>query len=509
MQSIFSAAKSQATADIRFPAAVVRVSWKKALSSETLATVGASLVGGLDVVAGAEGAAMPWNSYQYFDESDYILALDYDRAVEEPLGGIAAAMASVLFDNTGKRYTPDYNQTVGTALGPDRPIMIDAGFIIGTQRTVPVFKGSTVSEIRPDFMQRTAAVRAADIITLLEQTTLAAAMYEDQRSDQIIEDILTDAGIGSSQYDLDTGLNTIPFAWFPASMDALQRIRKVCEAEEATFYQDEAGVLRFETRLHYKNWPHHISQITLKGRHMLEFKRITSNIVINRCIVKAKPRQVDAANAAIWTEPEEIEVEGNSSKTIWARFTEPDSSVPMPVKSIVDPVANTDYTAFDGPGGTGSDITADQTVTVTNFVETAKIVLQNSNASKAYYNLLQLRGKAARVQRSIEAVEEDSASQSKWGVHEYVVENDFIQDLDWAEAFAHDLVEKYKEPTTRLLLKLPGLPHLQLKDKVSIVDPDLGTTSEYRVMRIQGKLAPGSFTQDVVLREITSAETAT
>jgi hypothetical protein len=472
--------------------------------------VDTSLVGGLDIVAGQESNPMPWNTYIYSSERDSVIGISYDREILEPLGGVAGTVLDLIMDNTDKRFTPGFDSTIGTALTSNRPCIVDVGFDAGgAERTVPVFSGVTFSDVEPDFMSRKALIRSADMITLLDQTTLAAAIYEDKRSDEIIQDILEDAGFGSTQFELDTGLNTIPFAWFPASMHALARVRKVCEAEEASFYQDERGKVRFETRLHVKNFPHKTTQITLYGRHMLEFSRVQSSTIINRCVVKSFPRDVDADNSTIWTSPEEITVDGNGSREYWARFTDETTSVPLLANSLLAPVADTDYTAFTATGGGGSDITADQTVTVENFVESAKITITNGNASTAYFNLLQLRGKAARVVKSIQAVKEDANSQNKYGIQELVIRNDFIQDVDWAEAFANDMVQKDKDANTVIIAKIPGLPHLQLKDKVDIVDPDLNTTSSYRVMRIRGKFIPGSFTQDVTLRAITSNETAT
>jgi len=509
MQSLATPAKSQATANVRYPTGRVRVSWKKNLSSDALATVDSSLIDGLDVLAGSATAALPWDTYVYLDETAHVIGFDYDREVREPTGGISGAVIDVVFDNSSDRFTPNMNTTVGTALIPDRPFIVDAGFISGTSRTVPVFKGSTWGDPELDEVRKTARIRAADIITLLEQTTLAAAVYVDQRSDQIIADILSGAGIGSAQYSIDTGLNTIPFAWFPSDMNALRRIRKVCEAEEASFYQDEVGKLRFETRLHYKNYPHTQSQISLTGDDILEFERVINTRIINRVVVEASPRQVDVSDSVIWTTPEEIVVDGNGSKTIWAHPTEADSSVSLLVNSVVAATATTDYTAFTATGGGGANITGDQVVTFTNFVSAVKIVLTNGNASDAYYNLLQFRGKAARVQRAIQAISEDSDSIAKYGVKEYTIDNDFVQTLSWAETLADSLLAKYKDPTSRLRLRIPALPHLQLKDRIQVRDPSTDTDSDYRVMRISGKFVPGLFTQDLIVREIDSSETAT
>ena len=508
MQSLATPAQSQSTASVRFPTAVVRISWDQALNSATLATVGASTVDGTDVVAGTNNAAMPYDSYLVTDESAYVVGFDYERSILEPLGGIASAQCDIFLDNTGERYTPGYNSTINTGFEANRPVLVDAGFISGGSRTVPVFKGRTFEQIKTSFAEKKASIRAADLLSILDQTTLAAAVFENQRSDQIIESILNDAGLGSTQFELDTGLNTITFAYFPTDMSALKRIKKICEAEEAIFYQNERGKMLFKVRTHYSQFQFNTSQMTLNKNDYMVYEFTRNTEIINRVVVKAKPRVVDTSTTALWETPEEIEVAGNSTKEIWAHPTDSDSSIPLLIKEITALASTTDYTAFTATGGGGVHITSDQTVTGTNFVDAVKIVLVNGNASKAYYNKLQFRGKAARVTESFNIVDEDATSIRKYGVKEFILNNDFVQSVSWAETIASSVKNKYKDPTKRIEITIPALPQLELKDRITLTDPVDASTADYRVINVAGKFLPGSFTQVVKLREIDASEVA-
>ena len=508
MQSLATPARSQSTASVRFPTAVVRVSWDQATNSATIATIDSSTIDGTDVIAGSSGAALPYDSYLVTDESAYVVGFDFERAILEPLGGVASAQCDIFLDNTGNRYTPGYNSTINTGFEANRPLLVDAGFLVGTKRTVPVFKGRTFEQIRTSFAEKKATVRAADLLSILDQKPLAAGVYENQRSDQIIESILNDAGLGTSQYELDTGLNTITFAYFPTDMSALKRIKKVCEAEEAIFYQNERGKMLFKVRTHYSQFPYNTSQITLNKNDYMTYEYTRNTDIINRVIVKAAPREVDTSTTALWDQPEEIEVAAGATKEIWAHPTDPDSSIPLLIKEITALASTTDYTAFTAAGGGGSDITADQVVTGTNFVDAVKIVLKNNNAAKAFYNLLQFRGKAARVKEAFNIIDEDATSIRKYGVMEFVLENDFIQSVDWAETIASSIKNKYKDPTKRIDITIPAIPQLELKDRVTLTDPVDASTADYRVMAVAGKFLPGTFTQVVKLREIDASEVA-
>lgn len=49
-----------------------------------------------------------WNKYRYFDESDYVLDIDYEREFNTPLAGVSKSLADVRLDNTSGRFSPHY-----------------------------------------------------------------------------------------------------------------------------------------------------------------------------------------------------------------------------------------------------------------------------------------------------------------------------------------------------------------------------------------------------------------
>ena len=62
---------------------------------------------------------------------------------------------------------------------------------------------------------RTIRIQAIDYVRFLLEIDLDSAIFEDKRSDELIESILNDAGFGATQFELDTGVNEdIKFAWF-------------------------------------------------------------------------------------------------------------------------------------------------------------------------------------------------------------------------------------------------------------------------------------------------------
>lgn len=475
MQSIQTPLLAVLTADFRVPRIRVSASWLKVEDlGIAYGIVGSSVVDGAHIVQGASAVISNADLFKYMDETDYAMRLDYDRRLDEPRGGVSYAIANVLLDNITRRFEPDHNATIGTAIEARRPFKMSIGFDVqGIERMVQVIVGLTANRPKIHRSEKAVEVDIYDYITFINNQTIAAAIYENQRTDEIIESILGDLGFGSSQYMLDAGLNTIPFAWFDKNKSAGERIRLLCESEEAHFYQDENGILRYENRNHYANFPHQTVQRTIDSEDIITDEEDDSTPIINRAVVTAKPRTVDAAADVVWTNAVVFDIAPGASETIWAAFYEETGTNVLPVKEITTPAATTDYTGNTQEDGLGSDRTASLSLVVTNFVESAKIVITNNHGSDTVHvTLLQLRGKAARVMRAIQAVSEDADSINKYEPQEYTVENDLIQTRAIAQSIADNLKNKYKDPMQRRQIRIPGIPHLQLKDLLYVINPN-------------------------------------
>lgn len=476
------------------------MAWTRVADIDAYAVVGSSIVGGLDIVQGSgELGINEADSYYYFNETERVIRIEYERHLIEPLGGTSIAMADIVLDNTDLRFTPDYNATIGTALKPNRPIKIFIGFEVGgVTRTVPIIEGLGLQP-REDKLKRTVTLSAYDFMKSLNEKPQETAIYTNQRSDEIIEDVLARAGVGSINYSLDQGLNTVGFAWFEKGQTAGERIRKICEAEDGIFYQDEMGILRFENRDKYGKAPYSSAVWTIETDEILEWQQQVNSSIINRAIVTGAPRSVKG-EAEVWRDGIEELVPAGTTLTIWAEFEDP-------VSSLTSPSDTTDYTAFTATGGGGSDITSDITITTTSFTKTAKLEIYNANVADAYVNFLRLRGTPATVDYEIREVYQDGASVSEFNEHQVEISNEFIDNRLFAKEMAKNFVRRNKDQLSILRLKIRGIPQLQLRDQVRVKDNDLNTYSNYRIIGIQGVFEPGSFTQILTLRQISSNET--
>jgi len=497
-ESIWTPFDSVVTATVRPVRAKLYVAWNRIINVENYAVIGTSLINGTDIIQGLTTALTSADDFEYFDETNKVIRLEYERHLIEPLGGISIAMADVILDNTDLRFTPDYNSTIGTALRPNRPLKMFIGFEVrGISKTIPIIEGLTLQP-KENKAERTVKISIFDFIRALNKKPQETAIYTNQRSDQIIADILARAGVGSANYQLDEGLNTVGFAWFEKGETAGDRIRKLCEAEEAIFFQDEQGILRFETRDRYSRTPYNTPVWDLEPDDILEWYEDRSSEIINRAIIHGAPRSVKG-ESEIWKDGIEEEVEPGATITIWAEFEDP-------VSSITSPADSTDMTAFTGSGGAGSNITSDIEIILTSFTKSAKLEITNNNASKAYINFLRLRGTPATVDYEIKEVFQDTDSIDNFNEQQREIRNQFIDKRVFAANMAQNIVRRHKNPTSVLRLKIRGVPQLQLRDQIRVKDQDLDVYTNYRIISIQGVFEAGSFTQTLRLREITSNE---
>lgn len=501
--SIWTSLLAAATAESNQPRHKVEISWLRQQSpSAGFAVVDTGIVG-RDLVKGVDSTAVTKpDIFVFEDETDNVLSIEYEQEVKEPLGGIIYGQADIVLSNTDLRYTPNFDATIGTAIKPNRPLRVAVGYYLrelGLSQLVNVFKGLSETP-REDKTSRTVEIHALDYVSFIRDKKLETSIYQNMRTDEILSDILVNQlGFSSDQFVLDRGLNTIDFAWFTRDETAGMRIKKLVQAEDGVFYQDEHGVLRFENRRHFGTAPHNASVHTIHASDILQWEELERTQVINACRVKGGVRQEQEVQE-IWRLGESVEIPAGGSATIWAHFENP-------VTSITTPVASVDFFANTESDETGSDVSSKITVSVTSFTDAAKLIITNGSGARAYITFFKLRGTPALVVSEIEELYQDEGSIDQYGRHELVVENDFIDTSDFAYYLARAIVRKFRIPRRRVKLTIRAVPQLQVGDFVTVQDNDLGSTIQMRILKVSGAMVPGEFVQQLVLREITESET--
>lgn len=482
-----------------------KIAWTRSYDpSIAFAVVGTSVVGGVDIIKGDSSQFITESDkFYYFNESDYAIQIEYERFIEEPLGGLSMAMGDVVLDNTSKRFTFGYDNIIGQFIIPQRVVRLGVGF--GT-KSLPVFEGVS-KDVKENRARRELYLHCRDYVDTFMGYSMDSSMFVNKRTDEIIEAILIAVGFNPEQYELDEGINTVGFAWFDKGTKAADAIKELCEAEEGNFYQDEQGILRFENREHYTWDPHLGAQITLTTDDIIDMEYDYSN-VINKCIVYAKPREVQPIQV-VWSQDSAIEIPANSQITVWAEYKYLATGENNPCSSAETPVEATDFITNTTSSGSGANMASSvDLIEFTPFAESAKMVFRNTHPTySAYFTKLQVKGTPAIIVNSIKETYEDAASMTLYGEQGITIDNNYIDDPDFAHTLSRRIVEKYANPLKRVVVKIKGIPHLQLKDRIDVTDSDIGTTKSYRLMKIRGVMNSGEgFIQELTLREITDTE---
>lgn len=487
--SAFTAEEKDVTRSI---ASDLLVSWKKfsTLGNRTF-TIGVSSIGGSDVIGINPGAIGSPGNYKYFDESAYLLGLAWERSLNIPTGGLVRGMAEAELDNTSGRFTPRYmggSSELFTAILPRRPFIINAGFnYSGIDEKIPQFAGVLTRQPQVDVRSKSVRLVGADYIDFFQNRYLdQEVMFTGLRTDEVYEDLLISMGLSTSQYVLDTGINFIPFGLFEKGTRYSNIFHQLAEAENGHFYQDETGIFRFENRQHWDSSPHNsVSKIVLTGQ-VIDAEAPDEDHIINvvEIIAKARAKQ---PRQQVFKLGAPIEITAGINEELFVDFDDPMIEIEAPIL--------TGNTEADG-SGTAITITL---VSSDEFAKAAKYVF--SSSENGFITGMEIFGRPARVINDIYLRAQDDSSITAYEERSYKVENDYIQDLSWANSLAQILLNDYSEIENLQKITVRAMPTLQLGDLVS------WQGRYWRIYGIRTRLDPSEgFVQELTMlqRDVTT-----
>lgn len=393
---------------------------------------------------------------------------------------------------------------IGDFILPARPIQFSAGYYLPTKgqyHLLNQFKGLITGIPKENKLAKTIEITAVDYLSFVENRDVYTETYEDMYTDEILRDLLLRAGFSDEQMDLEQGLNFVPFAWTPRGSSIGQAVHELAKAEFGHVYQDEFGVIKFENRESYGTAPKDASVYTLESDLIINWEELNNQQIINKATIIGQPRSVEAAQE-VWRNSQTEFVEDGESIVITAELSDP-------ITFLYDAVVGADLFANLNDDGSGADATSDFTVSTTSITATTvTLEITNTGATDAYVTFLRLRGTPAIRGSDIISEFQDMSSQDEFGfgVRDYSLASEYLADKTFIAELAESVVEKFKNPRRKIRVTIGGIPHLQLKDYISVHDPDTDEYLPMRIMRIAGTLVPGEFTQSIDLREITADE---
>lgn len=467
----------------------LQVSWHKqsTLGNRTF-TIGVSTIGGTGVIGANPGAVGSPSNYKYFDESQYVTSLAWERGLNMPIGGLTKALAEAHLDNTSGRFTPRFmggRSELYTAIQPSKPLIINAGFNFGVDQTIPQFTGILNKQPQVDVRNGQVTLQAADYVNFFENKYLdQEVMFTSQRTDQVMSTLLNGTlGMSTAQYDLDTGINVIPFGLFESGTKMSDIFNQLVSAENGHFYQNEAGIFKFDNRQHWDSSPYTQVQRVITTSQVINASVPADDNIINVVEVRGKviakqPTQL------VYSLSGPLIINGNSDTTMFVEFADPMLAVNTPSFYVANTLSD----------GSGTDVTTAITIkSFSKFARNAKIVFSNST-SQSYLTDLRLYGRPAKVVSDVYYRGKDDSSVTAYQERPLQIDNQFIQNQSWAQSLAQLVLNDYSDIENLQTITIRAVPELQLGDLIS------WQGRYWRVFNIRSALDPSNgFTQELKL----------
>src|SRR3990170_528133 len=268
-------------------------------------------------------------------------------------------------------------------------------------------------------------------------------------SGTLVGTVLDDAGWGAGDRTSVTG------PWFVEDKDALEAVREIEETELGFFYEGEDGKLVYEDRHHRLKSDHLTSQATLSdaAAATLGYASIIEEDplreIFNEARATVQPYSVGGL-AVLWTLTGETPVLAPAeTRTWWAIYPGPADSTGAYVSAWTTPAVGTDITVSGVPNSSIA-------IVATKFARSMKIAVTNNGSSTATLTLVQARGTPATRQDATVIVEEDTASQAKYGTRTHRLAGPWFANTNDARDLTAYVVARHKDPLAMLQMALPA-----------------------------------------------------
>ena len=166
---------------------------------------------------------------------------------------------------------------------------------------------------------------------------------------------------------------------------------------------------------------------------------------------------------------------------------------------MIIPVSITDYKANTLADGTGEDRTANISLTMSAFAETAKLTLTNTGTDLVYITLLKVRGDAYSDGSQTTRKAVDSSSQLDYNKRVKKLDGKFLNTIDQAQDYCDFVLARFKEPHGNVKVSLVNQTEAlltqilvrKLSDRVRVVNAQLGLDDEYFINKQSWRISEG------------------
>lgn len=465
------------------------------------------------------------------DISAYVMQGEWQIGFSKPFDPIARdSTATITLRNSDKRFSPESGSVFSANWTRGRKLRIRS--IDPTGPTTRTMYMGWIKEIDPKpgtKGQRTCIVKCHGFFDRAQAIESFVQLQTGVTADSVIASIVGNGSIyppgipvrwllgvpGRSNIGTNTYLGTAS-DWLTAEsgkstfnyiadqwrdkVSVTGALRDTVGREYGRLWIDRVGIMQFVNR-------HHLildktSDETITNA-MTNMEYTFGEEIVNKVIVKAKPRKIGVSPEVLARIDSPTKVPGLASITVSFRYTDVTlSGAKIGGKNAIAPVQTTDFTANSSQTGVGVDMTSSVTTIITQ--ETASrcsVQLTNSASSEAWIQAgAQLRGTAVRDFGEADYVHEDIASEAAYGLYPYTYP--FSPDnLTDAQGFAQYIGTSRNTPRGNVkgvsfqprasATRLTSALSRAVLDRITLSETQTGTGSDYFIISEKHNIGPG------------------
>jgi len=397
-------------------------------------------------------------------------------------------------DNSARLYTPG-GSAMRTGWKKGVPIVVD---ITCEGDTFRRFRG-IIEDIELDpskYGKRRAYITVYDYMGYPTKNHLTNPVVEiDQKPEDVIDDIIGQLPINPVGTEYDAGINVIPQSYdtSTAKTKAYTELSKVVDAEVGYLFvkknRFDGELLVFQGN-HTRKGTDSISKIplvtsasgfmkkedgdyllletgdkiildqtesaTFYGDSIKDMESIYGKDLVNRFILTVDPKTEDGSAAVLFSISEPITMPPQSGGAsgpppVTLRGSYRDLvGRPCAGKDMIDPVATTDYLMNSKADGSGSNLTANLSVTATYSASYVDYRFLSSASVTGYITFLQARGTGIYDYEPIEYIYEDDVSIEEFGEYPGDLQQIAKNDMVYGQIVIKSFVERDKYPRNDL-----------------------------------------------------------
>jgi hypothetical protein len=191
-----------------------------------------------------------------------------------------------------------------------------------------------------------------------------------------------------------------------------------------------------------------IELLTLTNAEMTDADISYGKDLINYVTVVSYPRELGTvATTVLWTLQQANQLAAGASVTLRGAYVG-SAGEKINGTDFVTPVSGTDFAAFANADGTGTNYTANMTVTATFGAAEVELVVTNTHGSASFYFggasiVFQVRGREVRIQEPMRVITKDTTSINTYGVRPLSVDVKYQSSYDISAVIGGEYITSY------------------------------------------------------------------